>query len=182
MDYAACRDALERAEADLSAAEFHGTICALLCTRAEVRMDDWLQEIVISEHAPHGGAWARALREAGETSRRAFDEGEFALQLLLPGDEAGLAERSAALADWCTGFLFGLGTCGGRVTESLSDDAREVVSDLAEFTRIDPDDEDSDTAERAFSEVAEYVRMGVMLIYEELMRADTQAVGRTRLH
>jgi len=182
VDYAACLEALERVEADLSVAEFHGTLCALLCTRADVRLDDWLAEIVVSEHVPAGGGWARALREAGERSRRAFDEGEFSLELLLPGDEAGLAERSAALCDWCTGFLFGLGTAGGRVTESLSDDAREVVSDLAEFTRIDPEEEDSDTAERAYSEIAEYVRMGVMLIYEELIRAGVQAPARTRLH
>jgi uncharacterized protein YgfB (UPF0149 family) len=182
VDYAACTDALARAEADVSAAEFHGTLCALLCTRPDVRLDDWLSEIVTCEHPPEGRAWSRALREAGERSRRAFDDGEFELELLLPGDEAALAERSAALADWCAGFLFGLGTSGGRVTESLSDDAREVVSDLAEFTRIEPEEEDSETAERALSEIAEYVRMGVMLIYEELMRTEAGAPGRTRLH
>ena len=57
-----------------------------------------------------------------------------------------------------------------------------MVSDLAEFTRIEPEEEDSETAERALSEIAEYVRMGVMLIYEELMRTEAGAPGRTRLH
>jgi uncharacterized protein YgfB (UPF0149 family) len=182
VDYAACTDALERAEADVSAAEFHGTLCALLCTRAEVRLDDWLAEIVTCEQPPEGTAWRRALREAGERSRRAFDDGEFDLELLLPGDEAALVERSAALSEWCAGFLFGLGTAGGRVTESLSDDAREVVSDLAEFTRIEPEEEDSEAAERALAEIAEYVRMGVLLIYEELIRAEAGAPARSRLH
>ena len=91
MDYAACRDALERAEADLTAAEFHGTLCGLLCTRSDVRLDDWVGEIVVSEHAPDGTAWARALREAGEQAQRAFDEGEFELQLLLPDQDATLS-------------------------------------------------------------------------------------------
>jgi uncharacterized protein YgfB (UPF0149 family) len=180
VSYAACRDALERAEADVSAAEFHGTVCALLCTRADVRLDDWLGEIVVSEHPLEGSAWSRALREAGERSRHALDEGEFDLELLLPDDDVSLGERSQALADWCTGFLFGLGTAGVRVTESLSDDAREVVSDLTEFTRIEPEDEGGESAERAFEEIVEYVRVGVLLIYEELMR--TGAPGRTRLH
>ena len=182
MDYAACRDALEWAEADLSAAEFHGAVCGLLCTRRDVRLDDWVGEIVVSEQPARGAAWARTLREAGERSQRALDEGEFDLELLLPDDDASLAERSTALADWCSGFLFGLGTAGSRITESLSDDAREVVSDLTEFTRIDPQEEDSESAERALSEIAEYVRMGVLLIYEELMRTGAGATGRTRLH
>ena len=69
-----------------------------------------------------------------------------------------------------------------RVTESLSDDAREVVSDLAEFTRIEPEEEDSEAAERALAEIAEYVRMGVLLIYEELIRAEAGAPARSRLH
>lgn len=180
MNYAACRDALERAEADVTAAEFHGTLCALLCTRADVRLDEWLGEIVISEHAPQGSAWAPALREAGERARRALDEGAFDLELLLPDDETSLGERSQALADWCTGFLFGLGTAGAPLSGSLSDDAREVLSDLTEFTRIDPEGDAGEGAERAFSEIVEYVRVGVLLIYEELMR--TGSPGSSRLH
>lgn len=184
MDHAACLDALERAEADLSPAEFHGTVCAFLCTRTPPRMDDWVNEIVLSEHVTHGGAWSRALCEAGEHTRLALSEGAFALELLLPEDDAPLVQRSEALSDWCTGFLYGLGLAGGGIGEALSEEAREVVTDLAEFTRIDAEDEGegADGAEKDYAEIVEYVRMGVLLIYEELMRADAAAPGRNRLH
>lgn len=182
MDYAACRDALERAEADLSAAEFHGTLCAMLCTRPDARMDACVIEIVVSEHAPDGAGWSRVLAEHGERSRRAFAEGDFDLELLLPDDDASLTERSEALSDWCKGFLYGLGVAGKNVTEILSDDAREVVSDLSEFTRLDADEEGSEVAEKAFAEIVEYLRVGVLLIYEEMARARATAPGRNRLH
>lgn len=184
VDHAACQDALERAEADLSPAEFHGTVCAFLCTRTPPSMDDWVREIVLSEHVGEGGGWSRALCEAGEHTRLALSEGAFALELLLPDDDTPLAQRSEALSDWCTGFLYGLGLAGGGVGEALSAEAREVVTDLAEFTRIDAEDEadGAQGAEKAYAEVVEYVRMGVLLIYEELTHADAAAPGRHRLH
>ena len=93
-----------------------------------------------------------------------------------------LHERSDALSDWCTGFLFGLGLAGKDVTEVLSDDAREVVADLTEFTRLDTEEESGEGAEKAFAEIVEYLRVGVLLIYEELARARATAPGRNRLH
>ena len=182
MDYAACTDALERVEADLGAAEFHGTACGMLCTRPNPQPDAWVDEIVITQYRPEGRNWSRPLSESVERSRRAFDDGNYSLELLLPDDDAPLDERSRALSDWCTGFLYGLGLAGGGVTAALSDDAREVVADLTEFTRIDAEDDGSESAEKAFQEIVEYVRVGVLLIYEELMRAGAVASGQTRLH
>lgn len=182
MDYSACRDALERVEADLGAAEFHGTACGMLCTRPNPTPDAWIEEIVITEHRPDGRNWSRPLSESVESTQRAFDDGNYRLELLLPDDDTPLDERSRALSDWCTGFLFGLGLAGGTVTESLSGDAREVIADLTEFTRIDAEDDGSESAEKAFQEIVEYVRVGVLLIYEELMRTGAVASGQTRLH
>jgi uncharacterized protein YgfB (UPF0149 family) len=182
VDYAACRDALERVEADLGAAEFHGTACAMLCTRPDPQPDAWVDEIVVTEHRPQSRNWLLPLSESVEDSRRAFNDGNYSLQLLLPDDDVPLDERSRALSDWCSGFLFGLGLAGAGVTEALSDDAREVVVDLTEFTRIDAEDDGSQSAEKAFLEIVEYVRVGVLLIYEELMRTGAVAAGQTRLH
>lgn len=183
MNYGACQDALERVEADLGAAEFHGTACAMLCTRPGEKAEQWITEIVSSEHEPSSRNWSRPLNESIDASRRAFDDGNYSLELLLPDDDEPLAQRSRALSDWCTGFLFGIGLAGAGVTASLSDDAREVVADLTEFTRIDPEEEDSENAEKAFEEIVEYVRVGVLLIYEELVRAvGTNRSGPTRLH
>ena len=137
MDYAACTDALERVEADLGAAEFHGTACGMLCTRPDPQPHAWVDEIVITEYRPESRNWSRPLSDSVERSRRAFDDGNYSLELLLPDDDVPLDERSRALSDWCTGFLYGLGLAGGGVIAALSDDAREVVADLTEFTRID---------------------------------------------
>lgn len=177
MDYAACRDALERAEADVTAAEFHGTLCAMLCTRPDLKMEVCVAEIAVCEHPPESSAWSRVLREHGERSRQAFAQGDFDLELLLPEDDASLAERSDALGEWCRGFLYGLGLYGGDISKRLSDDAREVVADLVEFTRLDVEEEASEQAEKALNEIVEYLRVGVLLIYEELARAREEPPG-----
>ena len=178
MDYDACREALERAEADLMPAEFHGTVCAMLCTGHHGTIEDWLDEIVVTEVGL--GAHARALTAAGDQTRLAFEDDGLALQLMLPADDTPLSHRSQALVDWCAGFLFGLGLAGEAASRRLSSEAREVVTDLIEFSRLDPGDEEDEASEVAYAEIVEYVRMGIVLIYEEL--AHGGAAGSNRVH
>ena len=179
MEYDACEDALEGVDADISAAEMHGVLCAMLCTRQPVRIRQWVDEIVICEGGL--GAARHALDALGERTSDALLGSQFQLSLLLPSDERSLGERAQALCDWCTGFLHGLGLAGDTLRESLSDEGREVVADLIELTRLDASADDDDEGEAAFAELVEYVRVGVMLIYEELMRSRSP-LGERSLH
>ena len=64
-------------------------------------------------------------------------EGEdLALTLVLPEEDAPLRERAEGLYDWARGFILGLGLAGLKA-EALSDQAREVLGDLMEITRMD---------------------------------------------
>ncbi len=166
MDYTACREALEDMEADVTAPEVHGTLCAMLCSRRPPRISQWLEEIVPHEGDP--GRVTGVLEAAAERACTALAAGECELALLLPDDRHSLSERGHALADWCAGFLYGLGLAGDAMRESLSDEGREVVADLIELSKLDPDDEPDEANERAYTELVEYVRVGVTLIYEEM--------------
>jgi uncharacterized protein YgfB (UPF0149 family) len=179
-DYAACRDALERAEADLEPAEFHGTVCAMLCCGREGDIDDWLDDIVVTEVGL--GAHGTVLVQAGERSRRALLGDDLDLQLLLPDDDTPITERGEALAGWCTGFLFGMGLAGKRTHERLSADAQEVMSDIMTFSRLDSAIDDDDESEAAFAELVEYVRIGVQLIHEELAHGTVAGTPSNRVH
>jgi hypothetical protein len=161
--------ALARAGAEVSAAEGHGLLCALLCVGADDAAQRWLDEVV---PAPGPGAAVVAdLRRVLDRVWRQTDT-ELAgpdsdLQLLLPDDEVGLAERTAALADWCGAFLYGLGTAGLDAGTALSAEARETLADLSEVSRLAPEAGGEDD-ERAFFEVSEFVRVAVMFLFEEL--------------
>jgi uncharacterized protein YgfB (UPF0149 family) len=149
------------------AAEAHGTLAGCLCAAVGYRFEDWLLEIL-----PEG----RAQPQAAETLRIMYRETEGALRgsemdfdLLLPEDEASLDSRAGALAQWCQGFLYGLGGSAIQDTNALPGDVGEIVRDLSEITHVGVDDRQSvESNENAYAELVEFVRVGVQLVFEEL--------------
>lgn len=159
--------ALESAGSPIGAAEFHGGLCGVLCAGGHEAVGAWLgqttdelQEICAELE---GASWA------------ALTGGEMAFTPLLPNDDTALSERVRALASWCAGFVSGLGS--GRASfegaESHSGEVAEVVGDLIEIGKASFDVEagdDDEGAEAAYAEVAEFVRVGVQIVFEELGR------------
>lgn len=89
--------------------------------------------------------------------------------LLLPEGIEVDAARVAAVRDWSQGFLFGFGLAGGAPESRLSAAGRELLRDFAEFTRLDTDDvENSAENQASLIEIEEYLRVGVMLLRDEL--------------
>jgi hypothetical protein len=161
-------EALDRAGSDVSASESHGLLCALLCADPETPVERWLAEVVPPGEADAGRAeaWRALLRLWDETGGQLAGP-DSDLRLLLPDDEVELRQRTEALIEWCEAFLYGLGLAGLGAEARMAPAAREVLADLAEVSRLDPDSGGEDD-EHAFVEVAEFVRVAVMLLYEEL--------------
>ena len=95
------------------------------------------------------------------------------LALLLPAGVAADARRLEAVRDWCQGLLFGIGLGGESMAKRLSEPAADLLRDVGEIVRLDTADV-SDSAENqsALIEIEEYLRVGVMLLRDELQRVD----------
>ncbi len=79
---------------------------------------------------------------------------------LLPDDDEPLAERATALAQWCQGFLYGLGTGRLNSIDELPGEVGEIVHDLTEISRATPGEEDpTEDDEQAYAELVEFVRV-----------------------
>ncbi len=88
---------------------------------------------------------------------------------LLPEDEQSIETRAAALAAWCQGFIYGLGSSSLTDATLLPGQIGEVVRDLTEITHVGADStEAEDTNEEAYAELVEFVRVGVQLLFDEL--------------
>lgn len=100
----------------------------------------------------------------------AGDRGEpMQLSLLLPPDIQVDSARLGAVRDWCQGFLFGFGLGGESVAGRLSEQSRGLLRDMAEMTRLDTQDADNTPENQsALIEIEEYLRVGVMLIRDDL--------------
>lgn len=179
-------DTLARAGAACDAAEAHGTVCGVLCIGA-ADGDGWIRHIL--DQATGGEAQQKACRREllalRDSARALLVSGTLEFTPYLPDDEIGLAARTAALAEWCQGFLFGMGLGGERLrTSELAEEAGEVLRDLGEIAKAGFEGgEPSDQDEADYAEVVEYVRVGVQLLFEELRPLVEQPMPpSTRVH
>lgn len=175
LTYEDLESALERETVGTTAAECHGLLCGLLCGPEDTSEEAWLREICEDiEARPELLAVLRGVRE--DAVRQLFG-GQLDFTPLLPADGEALSARSTALGTWCDGFLVGLTLGGVRDWEGLSEDAREIVADFSEFTRIEPEPQADEANEAAYAELVEYVRVGVLLLNEELRPAASHGGG-----
>lgn len=182
--YLGCSRALARVRAELGAAECHGLLCGMLCGVDEQAPRRWLEEVLGPEgrvQKSRDDCRNELVRVLTDTVRT-LCSGQCNFVPLLPDDNAGLGVRSEALADWCSGFLYGFGSAGDNVASRLSKDALEVLSDFSDVTRLTGDAEESESSEEDYSEIVEYMRVGVMLIFEELRGGPEPGDTAHRLH
>jgi yecA family protein len=173
---------LYRIDASMGAAEAHGALCGMLCARGTVELSEWVDH-VIGEQEQGSDLLHDVVHKLSELHQATLDmindaSGDF--KLLLPDDDDSLPERVEAIAAWCQGFIYGLAAGGIQQESELPEDAEELLKDMVEISRAGHDVDDGgneaaneDEDEVALMEIEEYVRMGVLLIYEELQPLQT---------
>lgn len=157
--------ALATAGSTVHASEAHGCLCGALCVRRTYGLHEWLDEIV-----PDTGRVGRGSLQALHDQSAAFLAGqEFEFQPLLPEDEQALDARVEALGHWCQGFLYGFGAAGAAARARLPDDVAEILADLAQISQAGAvGSEGAEIEEQAYTDLVEFLRVGVQLVYDEL--------------
>jgi uncharacterized protein YgfB (UPF0149 family) len=160
--------ALRRIGAAGGTAESHGSLCGLACCLGGDAGAVWVRALAVDAAADDAGV----LRDLAAATLAALDEGNMSFTPLLPPDDLPLALRAIGLAEWCAGFMQGLGEAAGSgaVRRALEGEiARELMADFGEISRVTLGDEEGELeAETAYAELVEFVRVGVQLIFEEL--------------
>jgi len=152
-----------------SPSELHGLLCGKLAGGAQLTEISWLLDAV--EFLDFIAAPDEQVRHALSRlfhSTNSQLQGEFNLKLMLPDDDNQLSERARALSEWCHGFLSGFGSVDHQGKREISEEAEEMLQDLASIVQIQVDDEeDEPSAEADYMEVTEYVRVVVSSLYFE---------------
>jgi uncharacterized protein YgfB (UPF0149 family) len=176
-------DVLATAGSLADAAEAHGSLCGALCSMSPYKMQDWVNEILPDGDSLSDESSAMIERVFTATAT-SFGEQGMEFEPLLPDDESPLNGRANALALWCTGFLYGLGT--GYVSDlgGLNGDVGEIVRDFTEISRATGDDADADESnEQAYAELVEFIRVAAQVVFEELLPLRRQVYpAQQRLH
>lgn len=163
--YQSVSEVLHAANSDLSAAECHGLIAAMMPGGSEISIARvFSREAEILENDEDLAAIFRQLVNATSEGYRSDD---FNFQLLLPADEEPLQVRVQALAEWCAGYVMGLLESGISDFERLPDDAAEVARDMVQISQLD-EEAGADGSEGDLMQLQEYVRVGVQIIHTSL--------------
>src|SRR5690349_2533226 len=111
--------ALGDASDALSLSEAHGCLCGALCINDDYPLSRWMEEVLADEVEPLSDEVVHSVRDTLKAihadTLRALRGDELEFAPLLPDDDAPLAARTIAMAQWCEGFLYGFGvTSGGQ--------------------------------------------------------------------
>jgi uncharacterized protein YgfB (UPF0149 family) len=153
------------------AEQWHGLLCGLICSGRPTSVD-LLHRLMVETNEINlvlGDSQKGMLEQLLEETAQQLAEGQFAFNLLLPDDDEDLSLRTRALSDWCDAFLFGLSAGGLNRDTELAPDLGEFIADLTEISRVEfQADTASEDDEYDFNELVEYIRVGVLLAYDEL--------------
>ena len=169
LDYDSVSNKLSQQGVIVDAAEVHGILCGMLCGGMSLTDQKWLE--ALSETINQGDAFSdptqHLLNSLFNQTCQQLLEPEFALNLLLPDDQAPINDRGAALINWVQGFILGFGLHQQDLMQ-CSDDVKEALEDFSDISRMEEPMDADEESEKALLEVEEYVKISAILCFSEL--------------
>lgn len=158
--------AIKKAKLPFQSSELHGLLCGIICATSGNNQGLWEAILLGKKKRPKSLDIVQSLFE---TSYDQLTHFSFDFFLLLPDDEADINSRTEALGLWCQGFLTSLNKANVPIENRAPGEATEAINDLIEIAQVSFGDIIStEEDEAAYVELVEYVRLAVVLIFQEL--------------
>ncbi len=158
---------------EASPSEAHGTLCGLLCGRADLEPQEWLALTTTEAEAIEQGdilaaEAAKWLSELFFQTVAALSDNNLNFYPLLPEDDSETVQLEA-IAQWAQGFLMGLSLAGIEKFTDYPEEVGEFVEAMTSISSADDYDLAGDNSdEEAITELVEFIRIGVLLVNEEM--------------
>ena len=147
--------------------ELHGALCAMFAVSG-IGAHAWIRQVIGEGYARgdvSGREAERVLHDLYAGTVAQLRDTEMVFYPLLPGDEEDITVRTRSLANWCSGFLYGLGLSGVTEANFGEEETADFVRDLGDISRVTVDVREPDRSdEESYAEIVEYVRMGAILV------------------
>ena len=158
---------LDESIPDCSPAEVQGMLTGLTCAgETDHRFDSW-GPLLVPDGADNSNfeRIRDALCALIAMIEKSLSARDFSFKPLLPPDTDPIADRAKAMAQWCHGFGIGLHWNGLVNSDSLEADAKDAITDLAQFAQVDAAGARSND-ESALIELEEYLKVVAQLVFE----------------
>jgi hypothetical protein len=179
LNYERVERQLASADIESGAAEVQGILCGLLCVGAQEPLSRWMAELFDQERAGDllVKECADSLRILYREAMANLDGDELGLTPFLPEDRQPFRQRAAAVAEWCQGFLYGVGLGELPSGHQFSVEAQESLSALTEVSRMDLEGlQGSEEDEAALVEVTEFFWVAAMALHADQVRPQAGGV------
>jgi hypothetical protein len=159
--------------AGFRASECHGFLCALVCGNGQIQEEKIKEYFLLdSDEIVNPDECFNHLKALAKDIEAKMYSSDLDLELLLADEDDALGERSRSLAEWCQGFMSGLGLTGIR-DEQIPSESQELIGDFYKIANLDAELKEDKNAsvqgnDFALMELIEYVRMGTIYIFEDL--------------
>lgn len=191
MNYNLLLASLEALEIDQSPPEVHGLLCGLLCTSSVEKAKSLWFSTVLQDY----GANPEKLRQNGEILKdlerffhhwvEQLNDADLGFGLIVEEDSTSAGNHLLQLSHWCNGFGLGFGM-GERSKsgQALPPDTEELLTDFQAIAAYESeelgenheavlnsstDDTEQENDEQSdVVEIEEFIRVGVLLINEEM--------------
>jgi len=179
-DYAELSDLFSIAEGIVSVAESQGIACGLLAVDLSIDKQGWLDEVLDRERDRQN----YLIQEAETSIVGIFDrvlqqltDSNLQFELLLLDDDHELSERFVAMQEWIRGLLYGLSLLNINRYDDLPEDSQSFLHDAMQISTATDIDFEDDDSEDALIEIVEYLRVGTLLLAEEIQPSKQQSVS-----
>ena len=184
VDYNSVNRQLISAGTGVWASESHGFLCGIFCASNSVASVIWQEYLLVG--VENSSDFDESFAVLTQLAKHASDEilsEDMIFTLFLPDDKASIAERSNSISEWCAGFVSGLGIGRGENKLDLDSEGDEFLQDIISISRMGGLDEEGDDSEAAYFEIVEYIRVGVIFIYQQLHETQNRYTNiKEKLH
>jgi len=172
LTYDKVSNVLSQHDVVVDGAEVQGILCGMLCGGMSLTDQNWTSALAdtINQGKSFNDQTTHTLTQLFNQLCQQLLEPEFALQLMMPNDDAPINDRGAALINWVQGFMMGFGLHQQDLTK-CSDDVKEALEDFSDIARMEEPMDDDEESEKALFEVVEYVKISAILCFSELGRS-----------
>ncbi|MEK7990924.1 MAG: UPF0149 family protein [Thiotrichaceae bacterium] len=168
--YTALNQALLDVGAAMDVSETHGLLTGLACFLDDNdKITQFLSQQVLGDEAVSDQLAEQSFEQLSALTEKTLadlNNPDYPFQPLLPDHDKPLSERVQAIGGWSEGFLYGVGLA--LANQEIAEETQELLNDFAKIARIAvvEDEQATEKDEKDYAELVEYIRIGVLSLYE----------------
>lgn len=152
----------------VSLSELHGMMAGFIATQKDPCFKSWTKVIEgVCEWDEIPTEKQTELSNIFLVTNMELVQGIQDMTLVLPNQNSVFRKQLAAFADWCRGFLYGVGSA--TPSELLFQDqlVKDILSEITQFSQVDLDGDDIEDDVDSLSILLAYLQENVQIIYSK---------------